>query len=726
MKYIQKILTLLLATLMISTMIGTAFATSLDGKIIDTTELGSITIEKTEIQEHEKRDENNNVIIGEDGKPVIVEEKIALEGVTFDAYKIADIVTKAADTNTFTLAAEPVEELVSAWNTKHSGVALEITNTTKYEGRLQEVLEYMLESSEIDFKPTASGTTKLNTNGKAIAELYDLPVGVYLIVESSAPAQIVEKSANFIVSIPMAAPDGDGWVYDIYANPKNESVYSGAVVLKKEGNDSGTILQGVRFKLQIEMVGTDTTEWVNIQNFDGTDTFTTDEHGKIEVEDLVPGYYRFTEIDRGSSNGTALNTDYIIDKTKDYYFTVTTTGKFIAGERPAEGRDLDVETGAKDSLEIIVNNYKPDLEKTIRDRVDTTSWGEMADYNVGDTVYYRLEVDVPHNIADLKTFKITDSPRFVEDNTNSIVVGNSEGEADEELKEHFTVEATTNTVEGTTCKGFVINFTEPKYLANYAGKEIWVYYEAKLLPGAVKNNRADNTASLIYSNEILAEGTPNVTEIKDDTVVYTFGINVAKYLDQKKLDNLAKKGLVTFELYRGNPVHSADAQKLFFKVGTTEGEFILAKQGETDASTELIISEQGYLNIRGLANDTYYLVETQTEPGYNLLNAPLEVNVNISYKQENWNGAPDYKDGTSAGNWLVIKHDVNKLHQTFGAGANNTANKPYAELDVINKKGFDLPLTGGMGTTLFYLTGLSLVVFGTMLLAGFRFRKVSR
>lgn len=46
-----------------------------------------------------------------------------------------------------------------------------------------------------------------------------LTLGAYQVCETEAPAQIVDRAAPFIVTIPM--PHENGWVYDVHAYPKN-------------------------------------------------------------------------------------------------------------------------------------------------------------------------------------------------------------------------------------------------------------------------------------------------------------------------------------------------------------------------------------------------------------------------------------------------------------------------------------------------------------------------
>lgn len=58
------------------------------------------------------------------------------------------------------------------------------------------------------------------TAGEGEAKFTDLPLGIYLVEETSAPDGIV-TGAPFIVSIPMVNQASDAWNYDVIAYPKN-------------------------------------------------------------------------------------------------------------------------------------------------------------------------------------------------------------------------------------------------------------------------------------------------------------------------------------------------------------------------------------------------------------------------------------------------------------------------------------------------------------------------
>ncbi|MBC9927726.1 MULTISPECIES: SpaH/EbpB family LPXTG-anchored major pilin [unclassified Leucobacter] len=46
-----------------------------------------------------------------------------------------------------------------------------------------------------------------------------LPIGVYMVCETDAPSNIVDRAAPFVLTVPM--PHENGWVYDVHAFPKN-------------------------------------------------------------------------------------------------------------------------------------------------------------------------------------------------------------------------------------------------------------------------------------------------------------------------------------------------------------------------------------------------------------------------------------------------------------------------------------------------------------------------
>ena len=106
-------------------------------------------------------------------------------------------------------------------------------------------------------------------------------------------------------------------------------------------------------------------------------------------------------------------------------------------------------------------------------------------------------------------------------------------------------------------------------------------------------------------------------------------------------------------------------------------------------------------------NGNYYLVETKAPEGYNLLKDPVKVELNVVYTtvtEKNTTITPN-EDGTVT----VKKTEI--TNTTYDNATGNSANG-HIVVTVKNKKGFDLPTTGGFGTLLFSGIGALLVVGG--------------
>ena len=247
--------------------------------------------------------------------------------------------------------------------------------------------------------------------------------------------------------------------------------------------------------------------------------------------------------------------------------------------------------------------------------------------------------------------------------------------------------------------GFKITF-KPAKMGLYAGQKIIINYSATLLNTADQTGAGNrNDVSLVYSNKIGVDSEGNPTEgekkeIHDGTFVYTFKVKVHKIADDTKV------GLkdVEFDLYKKdeNGTVTGDAAKALGLDPNEKWTKVNKEPLKTDANGNV---EQG-----GLANGEYYLVETKTAAGYNLLKAPVKVTLSIQAKTE-WNDTYIYDE-----NGNMLKHTVDKKNTTFSGG--DEGGKTEYTVTVVNRKGFDLPTTGGFGTLLFSGIGVLLVVAG--------------
>mgnify|MGYP000757927163 CR=1 FL=1 len=118
----------------------------------------------------------------------------------------------------------------------------------------------------------------------------------------------------------------------------------------------------------------------------------------------------------------------------------------------------------------------------------------------------------------------------------------------------------------------------------------------------------------------------------------------------------------------------------------------------------------GKLSFEGLDNATYYLVETQTKAGYNLLKEPYKAELNLTAKitKETTKEIKPNGDGTVT--------TETKITTTYGTGDGVGATKGKFAVIVKNYKGFTLPTTGGIGTFVFTFAGIAMMAAAVILL----------
>lgn len=526
--------------------------------------------------------------------------------------------------------------------------------------------------------------SEVKTDVNGVAAFTGLDLGIYLVVETTSPAIVTRPCEPFLVAVPMTT-DGDDWLYDVHVYPKNKTDVGGVSLVKTGKN--GAKLQGVTFVLQ-KQNGATWTDITKKSTAAGDNTgdalkLDTDANGEINVDGLSSGTYRFIETSVGTDNK-----GYIMDGATTYEFKVDGTNVTYDGKT-----DTDIQ--------IPVTNDKPDMTKEVKNE---SEWKHDADYSVGDLVQYQIKVSVPANIAKLNKFALTDTPTHLKDDATSVKVTDKTGN---------TPISATATADG---NGFTIDFV-PADLTAYAGQDIIVTYNAELLSTAVTTTAGNpNTATLEYSNKILPKtadgsnpnqpGTPTTDKITDTAVVYTFKIQIVKKAESESGTPLEN---VEFDLYKeiakGAPgAASTDAVK---KAGLDS-----SKTWMKINTASLKTDTKGEASQSGLKNGEYYLVETKTNETYNLLKAPVKVTLNIAYTTTT---KAEYNIDET-GKTTLVKHEVEKT-EFKNAGV---ASDGIQIQTVINKKGFTLPLTGGMGTVLFSVIGLALVLAGVVVITASR------
>lgn len=200
--------------------------------------------------------------------------------------------------------------------------------------------------------------------------------------------------------------------------------------------------------------------------------------------------------------------------------------------------------------------------------------------------------------------------------------------------------------------------------------------EIKVTYSAVVNEKAiavvsENEAKLIYSNDPTSDTTgtitPPVVKVYSSKIVIDKVEKVAEGTTAKRL-----KG-AEFELYK-EVTSETGSTTLYYKWNDIDKKVEWVEI--TAAHTVVTTDDNGAASFDGLANGTYYLVETKAPDGYNRLEKPFKVEVT---------------GGTAEVDLSVTAK-------------------------VENQAGTLLPSTGGMGTTVFYVLGFVLVMGAVVLL----------
>ena len=340
---------------------------------------------------------------------------------------------------------------------------------------------------------------------------------------------------------------------------------------------------------------------------------------------------------------------------------------------------------------------KPTLDKQIKHN-DDGSWGVVGDNQIGDTVEFRTISTVPDTtgyetytywICDTMSAGLTSNVKSAADVTIKV---NDNGDKVLDAN-YYTVNANGNT--------FTIDVDILKAVADNViteNDELYAYYTGVLNENAkvYDQGNQDNAAHLEYSNNPNDDGKGKSPDKKVYDWTFKMGIN--------KVDNgdnaltgakfvLSKSGTikVTDLACDDNGVPTVTTG-LIGLVKTGEGAYRIALAGDTDIVYAI---EAGNPVIKGLDDSVnYYLYETKSPAGYNLLSEPVSFRIAAEYKT----------DGSAL--------SADKPTVTIGNGEPSTT----LSTNVVNQSGAELPSTGGMGTTLFYVLGGVLVLAAVVLL----------
>ena len=385
--------------------------------------------------------------------------------------------------------------------------------------------------------------------------------------------------------------------------------------------------------------------------------------GKYVISGLAAGYYLVKDQDGSLTGDNDSYTEYIIQVVGN----VTATPKSDVPEVQKKVKDIN-------------------------DSTDTTKtdWQDSADYDIGDSIPFQLKATLADNVSSYTTYKVvfhdTLSKGLTYNNDAKVYIDGTETNG-------FTVTATVN-ADGITT--LTVSCDDVKALGAGNSSVITVEYTAKLNENAVLGSAGNpNEVYLEYSNN------PNKSEKgnnetgetpKDVVIVFTYKTIINKVdSENKPLTGAAFK-----------------LEKLIKGKDGAAGTWTTVKEFTVDETTTSF-------TFSGLDDGQYKLTETKTPAGYNTIDpiyfvieathdatadTPALTVLKAYLTDENGNKKTEVKDGET------VNIDLGTVDLTAGS----------ITTTVVNKSGSELPSTGGIGTTIFYVLGGVLVLAAVVLL----------
>ena len=319
-------------------------------------------------------------------------------------------------------------------------------------------------------------------------------------------------------------------------------------------------------------------------------------------------------------------------------------------------------------------NEVPTNVKTVEED-STGNYGQKNDADIGQTVNFKSTITAQPG-AENYVFHDTMSAGLTLNKASIKVngVAVTDGQGNDVAGDNYTVSYPSG--DGSDGCTFEIAFAQSYLDTITAATTITITYSATLNENAVIAGEGNpNTSTLSYGNSGDESHTPSGTTPPSETVTYTWDVDVFKYTKDGETEKALADAKFTLS-------KNADGSNPIALVSKGNNVYRVAKTGETDTVTEITTDATGKFTIKGLDADTYYLTETAAPAGYNKLAGPVTI--------------------------VIGENGV----------VNGTTEAPQGvdEVKVLNQSGAELPSTGGIGTTIFYVLGGVLVVGAAVLL----------
>ena len=369
------------------------------------------------------------------------------------------------------------------------------------------------------------------------------------------------------------------------------------------------------------------------------------------------------------SDGSALN---FKELAYGYYVVTTTQGDQV----------ISVDSTMPNVTIVDKNSSTPkDLSKT----------ASSNDVSIGDTVTYTVSFKTSNyygagtEAKEIVSYTIEDTlPEFLSNVTVTSIIVDNDGN-----------NATAGDQFGVTAqfanKKIVIDWYDEvnnKFLYDN-GATVTITYTAVVTDkAAIDGNGNTNKVTVTWTTKGGDE--PGPDKVETDETIFTYAIALKKVNNK---GNALPGAVFEFPFYVKS---TADANGAYIYAGTTAG---------AGLTNQITTPDSGVIVVKGVKSGSYEITEVTAPAGYNKLTAPVTVQAVKTSSTSTHTTVYLDKDGNVvdvSAKEIEVKVDIDTIAATA--------------VVVVNKAGTELPSTGGMGTTVFYVLGAVLVLGAVVLL----------
>jgi len=433
--------------------------------------------------------------------------------------------------------------------------------------------------------------------------------------------------------------------------------------------------------------------------------------GNVTFADLTAGYYVIKD-----TNG---NTQPVVG---DYSSAIIVK---VVGEVTGALKGSIPSSEKKVADNNDTSKIQPDLSE-----IQDADWEDSADYDIDDDVPFKLKATTADNVASYRKYHVTFQDKqcaglAAPQNISVTVLGQTLAVGDTKTTTNGTKITVANaTPDAGNTFAITVTFEQANpttdaednitsYLnAECNSTDIIVKYTSKLTGDGVVIGKPGNPNEMYikYSNNPESKDDADEGKTKEDKViVFTYKTVIDKVDETGEDLNGAD-----FILYKEVPENTPNATKgseLSFsegvehsKIDTNKYYVVAGKKTGTSAGSQF--------EFKGIDDGTYVLVETTVPTGYNAFKSVV---VTVSAEHEEEADDPKLTSLTATAPFSETNADAGSVdRKKAGTTHDRVSGEAYAE--IVNNSGAELPETGGMGTTLFYIVGAVLVIGAGVLL----------